>query len=103
MPVFFVGDPKQSIYGFRGADVFTYVDAAATVPNQFTLGKNWRSTTDLVRAVNTLFKLNEPPFILDGIPFEPVEAAGSCASEPVTVNGGKEAPLKRRPAVHQEP
>ena len=78
MPVFFVGDPKQAIYGFRGADVFTYIAAAAAAPNQFTLGKNWRSTTDLVRAVNTLFKLNERPFILDGIPFEPVKAAGEC-------------------------
>ena len=103
MPVFFVGDPKQSIYGFRGADVFTYVDAAQTVPNQFTLGKNWRSTTDLVRAVNTLFKLNECPFILDGIPFEPVEAAGVCASEPLTVNGKREPPLKVWLAIHEEP
>ena len=46
MPVFFVGDPKQAIYGFRGADVFTYIAAAAAAPNQFTLGKNWRSTTE---------------------------------------------------------
>ena len=103
MPVFFVGDPKQSIYGFRGADVFTYVDAAQTVPNQFTLGKNWRSTTDLVRAVNALFELNERPFILDGIPFEPVEAAGECASEPLTINGVREPPLKLWLAIQEEP
>jgi exodeoxyribonuclease V beta subunit len=93
-PVYFVGDPKQAIYGFRGADVFTYITAAAAAPNQFTLGKNWRSTTDLVRAVNALFKLSARPFILDGIPFEPVQAAGECDREPLTVNGTKEPALK---------
>ena len=103
MPVFFVGDPKQSIYGFRGADVFTYIAAAAAAPNQFTLGKNWRSTTDLVRAVNTLFALNERPFILDGIPFEPVEAVGECDHEPLTVNGVREPPLKLWLAIEEEP
>jgi exodeoxyribonuclease V beta subunit len=103
MPVFFVGDPKQAIYGFRGADVFTYIDASAAAPNQFTLGKNWRSTTDLVRAVNTLFKLNERPFILDGIPFEPVQAAGECDQEPLTVDGVREPPLKLWLAIEDEP
>ena len=103
MPVFFVGDPKQAIYGFRGADVFTYIEAAAVAPNQFTLGKNWRSATDLVRAVNTLFKLSEHPFILDGIPFEPVKAAGECDQEPLTVDGVREPPLKLWLAIEEEP
>jgi exodeoxyribonuclease V beta subunit len=101
--VYFVGDPKQAIYGFRGADVFTYISAAATAPNQFTLGKNWRSTTDLVRAVNALFKLNARPFILEGIPFEPVEAAGECDREPLTVNGTKEPALKVWLAIEAGP
>ncbi len=102
-PVFFVGDPKQAIYGFRGADVFTYITAAAAAPNQFTLGKNWRSTTDLVRSVNTLFQLSARPFILDGIPFEPVQAAGECDREPLTVNGTKEPALKVWLAIEAEP
>jgi len=102
-PVFFVGDPKQAIYGFRGADVFTYIGAAESAPNQFTLGKNWRSSSDLVRAVNTLFQFNERPFILNGIPFEPVEAAGECDGEPLTVNGEKEAPFKMWLAVQEAP
>jgi exodeoxyribonuclease V beta subunit len=103
MPVFFVGDPKQAIYGFRGADVFTYIAAAAAAPKQFTLGKNWRSTTELVRAVNTLFQLNPHPFILDGIPFEPVKAVGECDSEPLTVNGVREPPFKLWLAIEGEP
>ena len=102
-PVFFVGDPKQAIYGFRGADVFTYIGAAAAAPNQFTLGKNWRSSSDLVRAVNTLFKINERPFILDGIPFEPVEAAGECDTEPLTINGEQEPPFKLWLAFQEAP
>jgi exodeoxyribonuclease V beta subunit len=102
-PVFFVGDPKQAIYGFRGADVFTYIGAAAVAPNQFTLGKNWRSSSDLVRAVNTLFQCNERPFILDGIPFAPVEAAGECDREPLTVNGEKEPPFKLWLALQEAP
>ena len=102
-PVFFVGDPKQAIYGFRGADVFTYIAAATAAPNRFTLGKNWRSSSDLVRAVNTLFQCNERPFILDGIPFEPVEAAGECDHDPLTVNGEKEPPFKLWLAIQEEP
>ena len=102
-PVYFVGDPKQAIYGFRGADVFTYIAAAAAAPNQFTLGKNWRSTSELVRAVNTLFQLSARPFILDGIPFEPVRAAGECDREPLTVNGTKEPALKVWLAIEAEP
>ena len=52
-----VGDPKQSIYGFRGADIATYSKAVRQRPglHRFSLGTNWRSDEQLVRALDTLF------------------------------------------------
>ena len=53
---FMIGDPKQAIYSFRGADIFTYLKAyAATQGKHYTLDTNYRSTHALVRAVNQLF------------------------------------------------
>ncbi|MEC9048479.1 MAG: exodeoxyribonuclease V subunit beta [Planctomycetota bacterium] len=54
-PLFLVGDPKQSIYAFRGADLRTYLEAAAGAGTTYTLGTNYRSSEQLVRAVNRLF------------------------------------------------
>lgn len=51
-----IGDPKQAIYKFRGADIFTYLQArASTEGRHYTLGKNFRSTAPMVQAVNHLF------------------------------------------------
>ncbi|MDB6002041.1 MAG: exodeoxyribonuclease beta subunit, partial [Rhizobacter sp.] len=51
-----IGDPKQSIYGFRGADLDSYLRArSATTGRHYVLGTNHRSTTSLVAAVNRLF------------------------------------------------
>jgi exodeoxyribonuclease V beta subunit len=74
-PVFFVGDPKQAIYSFRGADIFTYLKAKQASQREFNLDTNWRSHPSLVKAVNTLFEQVEKPFIYDDIPFLPVLAA----------------------------
>jgi exodeoxyribonuclease V beta subunit len=69
--VVYVGDPKQAIYAFRGADVFSYLDAAADVgERKHTLRTNRRSDPGLVRAINTLFSQRERPFVVDGIDFE---------------------------------
>ena len=75
LPVFLVGDPKQAIYSFRGADIFTYLSAKSSAQQEYTLGTNWRSHPDLVMAVNTLWGRQAEPFIYDEIPFHAVEAA----------------------------
>lgn len=57
--LFFVGDPKQAIYSFRGGDIYTYAAAARrddVSANTFCLGKNYRSTPRLIDAVNLFFK-----------------------------------------------
>ena len=51
-----IGDPKQSIYGFRGADIYSYLQAReATAGRHYVLGTNYRSTQALVDAVNHWF------------------------------------------------
>lgn len=74
-PVFFVGDPKQAIYSFRGADIFTYLKAKHAAEHEFNLDTNWRSHPSLVSAVNHLFERVEQPFLYADIPFIPVKAA----------------------------
>jgi exodeoxyribonuclease V beta subunit len=68
--LFMIGDPKQSIYSFRGADIFSYMKAARNTDAKFTLLKNWRSEPKLITAVNTLFSAVKNPFVFDEIPFE---------------------------------
>lgn len=75
-PLFLIGDPKQAIYGFRGADVFAYMDAAREAAHKHTLPKNYRSEPGLVKAVNTLFRNQENPFVFRDIPFHEVAPAG---------------------------
>lgn len=84
-----IGDPKQAIYAFRGADIFTYIDAKHLVPHDhhFTLAKNWRSQANLVNAVNRLFEQSEMGFMFENsIPFYPVDAAKK--EEPLSHDSG---------------
>jgi exodeoxyribonuclease V beta subunit len=50
-----IGDPKQAIYAFRGADVYAYLRAARFADERWTLGVNWRSDAGLLEACNVLF------------------------------------------------
>lgn len=55
--IFLIGDPKQAIYSFRNADIFTYLKARqATKERHYNLKKNFRSSQRMVDAVNRLFK-----------------------------------------------
>ncbi len=94
--LFLIGDPKQAIYGFRGADVFTYLQAGRDVDpdaDRFTLTRNWRSSTPFVEAVNALFARAERPFLFEAIPFHPVVAAGKGDEAPLEIDGRAPAPL----------
>jgi exodeoxyribonuclease V beta subunit len=68
--LFMIGDPKQAIYSFRGADIFSYLKAARDAQAKFTLTKNWRSKPHLITAVNTIFSNLQTPFLFEEIPFE---------------------------------
>lgn len=73
-----IGDPKQAIYSFRGGDIFTYLQAQRETkkPNRFTLDTNWRSTTGLITAVNSIFSCRDEPFIYKDIGFINVNSSG---------------------------
>ena len=67
--LFLIGDPKQSIYSFRGADVYAYLLAKKEVRQQFTLSVNWRSDPRLVEAIGHLFSVVKHPFVHESIPW----------------------------------
>lgn len=82
-----IGDPKQAIYAFRGADIFTYLKAREdTAGRHVTLGTNFRSSRAMVAAVNHCFRYaDEHPagaFLFreesgdNPLPFLPVDAKG---------------------------
>jgi len=50
-----IGDPKQAIYSFRGADVYAYLDAAREASHRFTLTENWRADAALLAAYDAFF------------------------------------------------
>jgi exodeoxyribonuclease V beta subunit len=92
--LFLIGDPKQAIYSFRGADIFTYMDAAgSTQLIPYTLGVNHRSIPGLVKAVNTLFSRASRPFVFDAIAFQPVASARKEMQESLTIDGRQATPF----------
>jgi exodeoxyribonuclease V beta subunit len=70
-----VGDPKQSIYQFRGADIFSYLQVAEklSIEEKSTLTKNYRSDENLLKAFNDVFDI-ENPFIEKAIEYLPATA-----------------------------
>ena len=79
--VIFVGDPKQSIYEFRNADLKTYLQARKELANTYRLESNYRSTPPLVSVFNSFF-INESqpgsPFFTDEILYDEVKSGAKC-------------------------
>ena len=98
-----IGDPKQAIYAFRGADIHTYLRARRdTAGRHYTLGTNFRSTGDMVAAVNHVFEQAERrptghgAFLFrdaqdNPVPFHAVQAQGR--SDRFNVDGRAQAAL----------
>jgi exodeoxyribonuclease V beta subunit len=95
-----IGDPKQAIYSFRGADVYAYLDAAESAGARATLRVNWRSDQRLLEAYDALFggaRLGHPE-----IPYRSVRAA--APDPPSRLAGGPApVPLRVRIARRDEP
>lgn len=53
--LFLIGDPKQSIYAFRNADVASYLYASTLVSNKYSMNTNFRSSKDMIHAANHFF------------------------------------------------
>lgn len=92
-----IGDPKQSIYGFRGADIHSYLAARrATEGRHHVLGTNFRSTQAMVKAVNRWFEIPADAFgyrtaLEDPLPFQSVQAHGRA--EELQVSAGTVAAM----------
>ncbi|MGA2835311.1 MAG: UvrD-helicase domain-containing protein [Acidimicrobiales bacterium] len=86
-----VGDPKQAIYRFRGADVSVYLDAVGprTGSTRYTLDTNWRSDGAMLRALHEFF--DGATFGHEAIGYAPVRA--SDANEPLRMTGPDGASL----------
>jgi exodeoxyribonuclease V beta subunit len=93
-----IGDPKQAIYAFRGADVYAYLAAAELAGTQATLAVNWRSDQGLIDAYDAL--LRGARLGHEGITYRPVRAAPSNQA-PRLIGAPVAAPLRLR-VLHRE-
>uniref|UniRef100_UPI0030EDB485 exodeoxyribonuclease V subunit beta n=1 Tax=Pseudomonas guineae TaxID=425504 RepID=UPI0030EDB485 len=90
----FVGDPKQAIYAFRGADLATYLHARSEAARQYSLTTNHRSTPELIASLNQLFD-RPMPFAEPGLDYQQVGASDKARAQLVLppVEGEQDAPL----------
>jgi exodeoxyribonuclease V beta subunit len=92
-----IGDPKQAIYSFRGADIYAYVRARhETAPAQrHTMATNWRSSAALVDGVDALFAHLPDAFRMGAdVPWVKVGAAGRADAGPLLLDGERPVPLQ---------
>lgn len=96
--VYVIGDPKQAIYGFRGADVHAYLEAreqlaesGATVVH---LRENFRSTGAMIEACNLMFDQNAAaPLFTGEITYDHPVKCGRPAMRAIAANGRPIAPV----------
>lgn len=100
VPLVLIGDPKQSIYAFRGADVRAYTDAVATAGEKFSLAENHRADAAVVRVVNALFS---GASLGDGIDVPPVTASHAASRLLLPTGSPWAAPGRVRCVAPEQP
>lgn len=70
----FIGDPKQAIYGFRGADVHAYLEARGNASSAFTMTRNFRSHPEVIGSLDALYGSTPDAFGGAAIRYVPVTA-----------------------------
>jgi exodeoxyribonuclease V beta subunit len=83
-----IGDPKQAIYAFRGADVYAYLEAAEMAATQATLEVNWRSDQALLDAYDRLFagvRLGHEGIVYRDVRAAPANVARRMSGPPLRV------------------
>ncbi|HEY7957056.1 MAG TPA: UvrD-helicase domain-containing protein [Polyangia bacterium] len=97
-PLYLIGDPKQAIYGFRGADVQTYLDAKREVAAAggiiAPLTENFRSTGPLIAAYNAILdERADPPFFTGEIRYDAPVTCGRPSRAALMEDGTPAAPV----------
>lgn len=90
--LYLIGDPKQAIYKFRGADIHCYFSARQQANYQYNLEHNWRSHPDLVNGINLLFQRDQP-FFSDQLNHIDVKAGRSKNDGALLKNNQPVAPI----------
>lgn len=86
--LFLIGDPKQAIYGFRGGDVHTYLQAKALAEAAPALDRNFRSRPGVLRAIQALYdNAGSSAFLDERIQFEPVLPGSKRADDNYLLDG----------------
>ena len=100
VPLVLIGDPKQAIYAFRGADVHSYLDAVETASDRFSLDTNHRSDAGVVAGVGALF---HHVMLGEGIPVPPVAASHTRPRLLAPPGSPWAAPVRLRCVAGSEP
>ncbi|PKG84661.1 exodeoxyribonuclease V subunit beta [Colwellia sp. 75C3] len=111
--LFLIGDPKQAIYGFRGGDIFAYLNARSGCDYHWLMDTNWRSTAEMIAGYNQFFTYKRHESLVEGsatqqstqksesvfgfgIPYSPVLAGKGLAGKGLA---GKKAQAVDEPVI----
>lgn len=67
-----IGDLKQTIYESNNENIFYHIKTIKKIKKNYTIKKNWRSSTDITESINKLFSQKKNPFLIKQIPFKPL-------------------------------